>query len=104
MCINCGLDRFSKPTVKSNLDNMAIYVLHIQFLIIIPKITAILVSRSPGDTVTLECLESRYGGEGCISSKYDSLKINHFSHAPKSDVIDDPIEINTRGLSAYIAR
>ena len=41
----------------------------------------------------MECLESRYGVEGCISPKHDSLKINHFSHSPKSDVIDDAIVI-----------
>ena len=47
---------------------------------------------STGDTVTLGSLESRYGVEGCITSKYDSLKIKHFSHAPKSDVIDDAMD------------
>ena len=28
-----------------------------------------------------------------ISSNYDSLKTNHFSHSPKSDVIDDAMVI-----------
>ena len=63
---------------------MAIYVLDIS-VFQFSKISAIVVSRSPGDTVTLESLESRCG----ISSSYDSLKNNHFSHSPKSDVIDD---------------
>ena len=82
---------------------MAIIVLHILVFFNTPKITAILVSRLPGDTVTLERLESRYGVEGCISSKCDSLKINHFSHAPKSDFTDDLMVIKAIacGLICY---
>ena len=41
---------------------MAIYVLAISAFWY-SKISVILVSRSPGDTVTLESLESRYGVE-----------------------------------------
>ena len=41
---------------------MAIYVLDIS-VFQFSKIAAIVVSMSPGDTVTLESLESRYGVE-----------------------------------------
>ena len=53
--------------------------------------------------MTLERLESRYGVEGCISSKCDSLKINYFSHAHKSNVIDDLMVIKAIacGLICY---
>ena len=42
------------------VDNMAIYVLDIS-VFQFSKIAAIVVSRSPGDTVTLESLESQCG-------------------------------------------
>ena len=85
---NCGLGRFLKPIVNPNFcwQHGHICVPHSIFFINTTKITAILVSRSPGDTVTLGSLESRCVVEGFISSKYDSLKVSHFSHAPNHEL------------------
>ena len=104
MCMNCGLGCLFKPIGKSNIVWQYGHIYStFYFFRNTPKVTAILVPKSPGDTVILESITSRYGVEGCNSSKYDSLKINRFSHAPKSDVINDAMVIRAIacGLICY---
>ena len=103
ICAQTGLARFLKPIVKSHLGWQHGHLCAPHFSFNTPKIAAISAWRSPGDTVTLESLKSRYDVEWCISSKYNSLKINHFSHVPKSDVIDETMVIRAVvcGLICY---